>query len=211
MTNTLRPADLPPPPAEGALAPPITANLAMAAHLATRRSSKPFHLVEPGPDPAQRDAILTLAARCPDHGKLAPWRFIVFEGEARARAGDLLAAAAALQPDATEQTIAAVRGSLLRSPCVVAVISTARVNPKIPEWEQILSAGALCHNLLLAAEAFGFGAVWLTGWPAYDDAAKAALGVAPEEKVAGFIYIGMQSQPAEERARPDVAALTAQF
>ncbi|MFZ4071335.1 MAG: nitroreductase family protein [Caulobacterales bacterium] len=204
----LDPVTLPAPPAEGAPTRPVNANPAMLALLATRRSSKPFHLAEPGPDRAQIAALLTLAARCPDHGKLAPWRFIVIAGEARARLGDELAAIAANQPGASEATIDAARAQLQRSPVVVAVVSTAAPHAKIPEWEQILSAGAVCYNLILAAEGLGFGGVWLTGWAAYDARAKAALGVTEAERVAGFIYLGTQTQSAEERPRPDVAKLT---
>lgn len=205
---SLPPADIPPPPAEGAPTRPVAANASMLALLATRRSSKPFHLAEPGPDRAQIEALLTLAARCPDHGKLAPWRFIVISGAARAQLGEQLAAIAANQPGAAEATVDAARAQLSRSPVVVAVVSTAAPHAKIPEWEQILSAGAVCYNLILAAEAMGFGGVWLTGWAAYDARAKAVLGIAEAERVAGFIYLGTQTQSAEERPRPDVAKLT---
>lgn len=202
------PSLIPAPPMEGAPAPPVRPMLETLAWLATRRSSKPFHLAEGGPDRAQLVALLRIAARCPDHGKLHPWRFIVYEGGARLAVGEKLATAAAANPGASPETIAAARAMLMRAACVVGVVSTAAAHPKIPEWEQILSAGAVCLNLIHAAEAMGFGAVWLTGWAAYDEAGKAALGVAAHERVAGLIYLGAQSQPAEERARPDVAALT---
>jgi nitroreductase len=178
------------------------------AWLATRRSSKPFHLAENGPDRAQLEALLKIAARCPDHGKLTPWRFIVYAGDARHAVGEKLAAAARAIDNPSPETVAAARGMLARAACVVAVVSTAKPHPKIPDWEQVLSAGAVCLNLIHAAEAMGFGAVWLTGWAAYDTGGKAALGVAPDERVAGLIYLGAQSQTAEERARPEMAALT---
>lgn len=205
---TLDPTSLPAPPQPNAPALPVRPMPELAAHLATRRSSKPFHLVEPGPNPAQLAAILQLAVRVPDHGKLAPWRFVVFAGDGRQRAGAALAEVAAQQPGTSEATIEALRTVFARSALVVMVVSRAAPHPKIPEWEQMLSAGALCHNLILAAEAFGFGAVWLSGWAAYDPQAVAALGVAPGERVAGFVHIGTQSQPADERERPDAAALT---
>lgn len=209
--STLDPTSLPPAPPPNAPAPPVRAMPELAAHLATRRSSKPFHLLEPAPSPAQLAAILQLAVRVPDHGKLAPWRFVVFAGDGRARAGAAIAEVVALQPGAAEAAVDAMRAVFTRSALVVMVVSRAAPHPKIPEWEQVLSAGALCHNLILAAEAFGFGAVWLSGWPAYDPQARAALGVAPDERVAGFVHIGTQSQPADERDRPNAAALTTWF
>jgi nitroreductase len=202
------PAALPHPPAPGAPAPPVQASLETLTRLAQRRSSKPFHLAEAGPSRAQIEALLRLGARCPDHGKLTPWRFIVFDGDARREAGEALSAIAAQKDGASPETVQAAKGMLARAACVIAVISTAVPHPKIPEWEQHLSAGAVCFNLLIAAEAMGFGAVWLTGWAAYDEPAKTALGIGQTERVAGFIYLGAQSQPAEERPRPDVAALT---
>jgi nitroreductase len=184
---------------------PAQASPDTLALLARRRSSKPFHLAEPGPTRAQIEALLALATRVPDHGKLCPWRFIVFAGEARARAGERLAAAAGAQSGATAETIEAARASLARAPCVIVVASTAAEHVKIPLWEQHLSAGAVCYGLIIAAEAMGFGAVWLTGWMAYDPAGKAALGVGDHEQVAGIIHLGTQTQQQTERPRPDLA------
>jgi nitroreductase len=208
---TIKPHELLSPPSEGALAPAVSPSLEMLARMAQRRSSKPFHLAQGGPSRAQIEALLTIAARCPDHGKLTPWRFIVFDGEARGRAGRALAEAAAEQPGASPETIAAAGAMLTRAACVILVVSTAAPHPKIPEWEQHLSCGAVCLNLIHAAEAMGFGAVWLTGWAAYDAKAAEALGVKAGERAAGFIYLGAQSEPAPERARPNVAALTTWF
>lgn len=179
--------------------------------LAQRRSAKPFHLAEPGPSPAQTDAILQLAARVPDHGKLAPWRFIVVEGAARHRLGDMLAGVIAAQDGATEEMIAAARKAPTHAPLVIAVVSTAAPHPKIPEWEQVLSAGAVSYGVILAAEAFGFGAVWLTGWPAYNENARAGLGLGAHEKIAAIIHIGTQTMTQEERVRPDMARLVSRF
>lgn len=174
--------------------------------LATRRSSRVIDLAAPGPSDAELDTILTIAARVPDHGKLAPWRFIVIAGEARARTGAALAdALAAADPAASERRIAEERGRFLRAPVVVAVVSRAAPHVKIPEYEQLLSAAASCQNMLLAAAALGYGATWLTEWPAYDAGARAALGLSAHERIAGFIYIGTPAQRLEDRPRPDLA------
>jgi nitroreductase len=205
--TTIDPATLPAPPAEHESAPPVRARADMLAHLATRRSSKPFHLVAPGPNAAQLQALLTIGARVPDHGKLNPWRFIVLEGDARARAGAALVEGVS----GDDPSFSATKGQFLRSPLVILVVSTAQPHAKIPEWEQMLSAGALCHNLLLTAEAMGFGAVWLSGPSAYDDAGKRVFKLAAHERVAGFVYVGTQSEPAPERARPNLSALVTFF
>jgi nitroreductase len=204
---TIDPHSIPAAPAVDAPNAPAQASPDTLALLARRRSSKPFHLAEPGPSRAQLEALLRLATRVPDHGKLAPWRFVVFTEEARHTAGEALARAAAADPEASAETIEAVRQSMTRSPCVIAVISTAAPHVKIPLWEQHLSAGAVCYGLLVAAEALGFGAVWLTGWAAYDSGAKEALGVQPHEQVAALIHIGTQTQQQTERPRPDLDRL----
>lgn len=204
---TIDPALIPAAPALDTPNAPAKASPETLALLARRRSSKPFHLSEPGPNEAQLAALLRLATRVPDHGKLAPWRFVVIGGKARGQVGDRLAAAAAQQPGASAETIEAARQTFTRAPLAIAVISTAAEHPKIPVWEQHLSAGAVCYGLLVAAEAMGFGAVWLTGWAAYDAGAKAALGVAPTEQVAGFIHIGSQTQTQTERPRPDLSKI----
>lgn len=181
------------------------------ALLARRRSAKPHFLAEPGPTPAQTDAILRLASRTPDHGKLTPWRFIVFEGEARARAGEALAAAMEQSGEATEETVAALRGAFLRSPTVVVVVSRAQPHFKIPEWEQILAVGAVSYAVLLAAHAFGFGSVWLTGWPTYNAGARTALGLAESEQIAAITYLGTQTEAQPERVRPDMDAIITRY
>lgn len=200
---SLDPNLLPAAPAENELAPPVRVSLELAGLLAQRRSSKPFDLAAPAPEGAQLDAILKLAARVPDHGKLAAWRFAIMAGEARARVG--LAATAHLGADDPQKDALAIQ--FTRAPLVIVVVSKAAPHPIIPVWEQQLSAGALCYNLLLAAQAFGFGGVWLTGPSAYDPAARAAFGLADGEQIAGFIYLGTQAQPAPERARPNLSAL----
>ena len=180
--------------------------------LTTRRSFKAIELSGPGPSAAQIDTLLTVAARVPDHGKLAPWRFIVFEGEARRAAGDAIAAAfQSRYPDAKPEHVEAERCRLLRAPLVVAVVSRAGPHVKIPEWEQVLSAGAAAMNLVLAAHALGFAANWITEWYAYDRAVLDALGLAPHERIAGFVHIGTPPGPPEDRPRPALSAIVTRF
>ena len=194
-------------PADGDRLDAAPASAEVLRFLARRRSLPVRSLGEPGPDAAELDRLLALAARVPDHGKLAPWRFVVIAGEARARVGATIAEAfLARQPDAQPPSLEAERGRLLRAPTVVAVVSTPVLNPKVPEWEQVLSAGAVCHQLLLAANAMGFAAQWITEWYGYDHRVLRALGLGGGERLAGFVYLGTARDAAEERARPDLAA-----
>src|SRR5258708_6700274 len=161
------------------------------ALLSTRRSVKPNELSVPGPSPAELETLLSIASRVPDHGKLAPWRFIVFEAEGRDKAGEAIASAfLAKYPDSKPDQVAFERTRLARAPLVVAVVSRAAPHVKIPEWEQVLSAGAAAMSLVFAAHALGYAANWITEWYAYDRSALDALGLAPHEKIAGFIHIG---------------------
>ena len=172
-------------------------------YLATRRSVPAFQMCEPGPSTAELEQILTLAVRVPDHGKLAPWRFVVYRGAARAKIGvALLTMALGKNPALSEEMIAVERARFTRAPVVIGVISTARPHVKIPEWEQLMSAGAVCLNLLMAANALGYVSNWLTEWFAYDEGAHPLLGIQPGEKVAGFIHIGSTTFPITERPRP---------
>ncbi|MFZ0608618.1 MAG: nitroreductase [Xanthobacteraceae bacterium] len=180
--------------------------------LTTRRSFKPGELAGPAPSPAELDTLLTVASRVPDHGKLAPWRFVVFEGDARLAAGDAIATAfAAKYPDAKPEHVGAERTRLARAPLVVAVVSRAAAHVKIPEWEQVLSAGAAAMNLVLAAHALGFGASWITEWYAYDRNVLAAFGLAPHERIAGFVHIGRPPGPPEDRPRPPLSEIATRF
>jgi nitroreductase len=174
--------------------------------LLTRRSVKPGMLGDPGPSATQIATVLTAAARVPDHKKLVPWRFIVFGGEARAAFGEALAKACAAEErePPSAMRLETERTRLLRAPCVVAVISRVTPNPAAPEWEQVLSCGAACLNLCLAANAMGFATCWLTEWYSYSPAVRAALKLAANEKVAGFIYIGTPKERQEDRERPDL-------
>ncbi|WP_457586258.1 nitroreductase family protein [Ensifer canadensis] len=177
-------------------------------YLASRRSIPAFQMGEPGPGKAEVEEMLTLASRVPDHGKLAPWRFIVYRGEERARiSGELKTMALAKKPDLSEEMIKVEETRLSRAPVVVAVVSKAAPHFKIPEWEQQMSAGAVCLNLLMAANALGYASNWLTEWYAFDERAYPLLGVEPGEKVAGFIHIGTAMVPPTERPRPELAEI----
>jgi len=180
--------------------------------LKTRRSVKPMELKEPGPSEAELETLLTVASRVPDHGKLTPWRFVVFAGDNRLRAGDLIAAAFGAQhPEATADQIAFERSRLARAPLVVGVVSRAGPHVKIPEWEQVLSAGAAAMSLVLSAHALGYAANWITEWYAYDRGVLDALGLAPNERIAGFIHIGTPSRPPEDRPRPPLSDIVTRF
>jgi nitroreductase len=180
--------------------------------LSTRRSFKAIELSGPGPSGAEIDTLLTVASRVPDHGKLTPWRFIIFEGEARRAAGAAIAAAFRRKyPDAKPEHVEPERDRLMRAPLVIAVVSRAGPHVKIPEWEQILSAGAAAMSLVLAAHALGYGANWITEWYAYDRGVLDALGLASHEKIAGFIHIGRPPGPPEERPRPPLSEIATRF
>jgi nitroreductase len=180
--------------------------------LKTRRSIKPREMGGPGPSPAELETILTIGARVPDHGKLAPWRFIVFEGDARARAGEVIAKVFARKnPQAASPDIEVEKRRLTDAPLVIAVVSFTRPHPKVPPWEQELSAGASAMNIVNAATALGYGANWLTGWFAFDRDVLEGLGLKPDEKLAGFIHIGTPSKPSEDRPRPALSDIVTRF
>jgi nitroreductase len=180
--------------------------------LKTRRSVKPQELSGPAPSPSEIEALLTVASRVPDHGKLAPWRFIVFSGDARAKAGEVIAAAfRAKYPTAKDEHVAAERTRLTRAPLVVAVVSRAAPHVKIPEWEQVLSAGAAAMNLVTATHALGYAASWITEWYAYDRGVLDGLGVGADEKIAGFVHIGRPVQPPEDRPRPALSEIVTHY
>lgn len=180
--------------------------------LQARRSVKPREMAAPGPSPSELQTILTIGARVPDHGKLAPWRFIVFEGEARARAGDVIAAMFAKKhPDAPLADVEVEKRRMMEAPLVIAVVSFVRPHPKVPPWEQELSAGASCMNIVTAATALGYGANWLTGWFAFDRDVLGGLGLQPDEKLAGFIHIGTAATAVEDRPRPALADIVTRF
>ncbi|HWK39702.1 MAG TPA: nitroreductase [Hyphomicrobium sp.] len=181
--------------------------------LSARRSVKPDRLAAPAPSPEELETIFTIASRVPDHKKLAPWRFIVIEGEARAKLGEVIAEAciAAEKEAPSHVRLETERGRLQRAPMVIAVVSRITQHRSAPEWEQVLSAGAACFNLCLAANALGYGTSWITEWIAYNKAVGAALGLAENERVAGFIYIGTPTEASSERERPALADIVSRW
>ena len=180
--------------------------------LKTRRSMKPREMTGPGPSPAELETILTIGARVPDHGKLAPWRFIIFEGDARARASEVIAGVFAQKnPNASPADIEVEKRRLTDAPLVIGVVSFTRPHPKVPPWEQELSAGASAMNIVTAATALGYGACWLTGWFAFDRDVLDGFGLKPDEKLAGFIHIGKASKPSEDRPRPALSDIVTRF
>lgn len=181
--------------------------------LLRRRSAKPALLGEPGPSSADLATILTAASRVPDHKKLVPWRFIVFEGDARQRFGDRLAQICLEEqdPEASGQRLDLERERLVRAPVVVCAVYSPRVPSPVPEIEQTLSAGAACFNLCLAANALGYGTSWITEWYAFSPAVARELGLAATEKVAGFIYIGTATEDQPDRDRPDLAEIVTRW
>lgn len=180
--------------------------------LTTRRSVKPIELTGPAPSEAEIETLLTIASRVPDHGKLAPWRFILFEGDARKQIGETLAEAfKADRADAPADQIDFERNRFTRAPLVIGVVSRATPHAKIPEWEQVLSAGAAAMNLLTAAHAMGFAGSWITEWYAYDPRILKALGLSENERIAGFVHVGRPSRPPEDRPRPLLSEIVTRY
>lgn len=151
----------------------------------------PAQLAEPGPSAGQIEKILAAAARAPDHGRMQPWRFLLIEGAARERFGEVMAQSLKRrEPEAPAGKLDAERKKALRAPLVVVVAAAVKENPKVPEVEQIVAAGAACENMLLAAHALGFGGFWRTGPVAYDGEVKRALGFSEADTIVGIIYLG---------------------
>jgi len=179
--------------------------------LLSRRSGSAKTMRGPGPDADQLRKILAAGVRVPDHGKLAPWRFIVFEGEGRARMGAILAEVIAGERDTSPERIEQERKRFMRAPVIIGVVSRIREQIPIPTWEQELSAGAACMTMVVAAHAMGFVANWITEWCAYHPQVLAKIGLKPTERIAGYIYIGHPVEPLEDRPRPPVDAITTRF
>lgn len=186
---------------------------AVTDFLLQRRSNMAKLMEGPGPDADTLSTILTIAARVPDHRKLSPWRFIIFEGKARSSLGAHIGAVFGEQnPDLPLDRTVFESARLMRAPTVVAVISSPKTCVRgTPEWEQVLSAGAVCYNMVIGAQSLGFGAQWLTEWFSYDPTITGKMGLTAEEKVAGFIYMGQASAPSRERVRPSVADITSHY
>jgi len=190
----------------------MTVNAALLDYLKTRRSVGIGFLKDPGPSAEDLREILTIGARVPDHGKFAPWRMIVIEGEARAAAGEAIAAIAKKRrPELDEAGLDIERRQFLPAPLTIGVVFSPKPNPKAPELEQLLSAGSVCFNLCNAAFALGYGASWVTRWFAFDPEAQAALGARGGERFVGFVHIGTPTTVIEDRDRPDIDALVSRF
>jgi nitroreductase len=181
--------------------------------LQSRRSAKATLLTGPGPTPGELETILAIAARVPDHKRLVPWRFIVFEGGARARFGEVLAATLVKEEKEAPSPVRleTERQRLMRAPVVVAVISRVVETPGAPEIEQLLSCGAAAFNLCLAANAMGYGTCWITEWYSFSKGVAQALGLAANERVAGFVYIGTETEKQPDRERPVMAEIVSHW
>jgi nitroreductase len=176
---------------------------ALRDYLLTRRSVGVGFLKEPGPNAAELEQILTIGTRVPDHGKITPWRLVIIAGEDRAKAGAALAEIAARNtPGLDEASIEIERQRFLPAPLTIGVISSPQAHPKVPEFEQLLSAGNVAFNLVHAAFALGFAASWVTRWYAFDPEAASALGARDGERFVGFVHIGTPTVPVEDRPRP---------
>lgn len=187
---------------------PIGGDSTVLDVLDARRSVPAMQLCEPGPDTPQLLRMLRSAIRVPDHGKRAPWRFVRIEGAARGALGEHLAQRCRERdPQASDAAIEKDRQRFLHAPVIVTVVAKQGPDEKIPASERLLSAGCVCFALLQAAQAFGYGACWLTGWAAYDPEIRRVLGIADDEAIAGFIHIGTIRHNAPERDRPDAALL----
>lgn len=177
--------------------------------LKTRRSAKSKTMVAPGPGASELEDILSIGLRVPDHGKIAPWRFVIIEGEAQARFSQgLTDLYKAEKPAAPALEVQAIAEFATAAPTLVAVLSRVNTERKIPAWEQELSAGAACQNMLIAAHAMGYAGQWLTGWPAYAQGVPALLGGEPGDKIAGYLFFGTAGCPLKERPRPDLGEIS---
>lgn len=176
-------------------------------YLTKRRSVTKDCLVTPGPNAQEIEQMLTIASRVPDHGKLSPWRFIIYPQSVGAEIGEFLAnRKLELEPETGPKSLAQERNRLTQAPLCIGVISKL-VKTDVPEWEQVMASGAVCFNLLQAAYSLGYMGQWLSDWFSFDEASKQFMGIEQDEKVAGFIYIGTPNREPKERPRPDVPSL----
>ncbi len=190
----------------------MPANAALREYLKTRRSVGIGFLKDPGPSPDELNEILAIGTRVPDHGKLAPWRLVVIEGEARIAAGEKLAEIAKRNnPALDEASLANERRQFLPAPVTIGVIFSHKPMAKAPELEQLLSAGNVCFNLMHAAFALGYAASWVTRWFAFDTAAQQMLGARGGERFIGFVHIGTPTAVIEDRDRPDLAKVVTRW
>ncbi|MBO6716543.1 MAG: nitroreductase [Rhizobiaceae bacterium] len=180
--------------------------------LLARKSVPIPDLKEPAPNEDEIATMIRIASRVPDHGRLAPWRFVLYRGEARRQIGEMLAKRAVeREGELPEARIEQEKTRFSRAPLVIGVIHCPRENPKIPQWEMLLSGAAAAMNLVLAANALGYGTNWITNWYSDDAEGRRILGLAPDERVVGFVHIGSHDGDAFERPRPDPAGLVSEY
>jgi nitroreductase len=186
----------------------MPANIALRDYLLTRRSVGQGFLAAPGPNEDELQTLLTIATRVPDHGKLAPWRLVVYSGDARIAVGDRLAEIArSKRPDLDEAGMEIERRHFLPAPVVIGVLSTAKPHAKIPEFEQLISAGNVAFNLVHGAYALGYAANWITRWYCFDEQAAPMLGAKEGERFVGFVHVGTPTTTIEDRPRPDLSEI----
>ncbi len=178
--------------------------------LKTRRSVLVKNLTEPGPDPAELQTILEIAARVPDHRKLEPWRFVIIQGDDRKKLGEKLCAIKQKNESLQIQQVEAEQCRFVCAPIVIAVVFSP-IEHKTPVFEQLLSCGAVCQNLNLSSSALGFSSQWVTTWCAFDKEAQAELGLKEYESIAGFIHIGTATCAPKERQRPNIQTKTSYY
>lgn len=184
----------------------MNANPELVEYFLKRRSVTLPFLAEPAPSADELETLLTIASRVPDHGKLAPWRMITYSGDQRVEVGSRLAEIAkANDPTISDEQLEVERNQFLPAPLTIGVVSSTQIHPKIPEFEQLISAGCVAFNLIHAAFALGYGAHWITRWFCYDPAAAAMLGAKADEKFVGFVHIGTPTTRLDERDRPELA------
>ena len=184
----------------------------MSEFLLKRRSIVVRNMAEPGPTDDDLEKILRAGMRVPDHGRLTPWRFMVIRGDARDKMGMVLGEAFRKEnPDCIDEQVEIEEERFSRAPMVIAVISRTQPEHKIPEWEQILSSGAACQNMLTAALGMGYAAQWITEWCAYNDDVKAALGLEQSDRVAGFLYLGTRTEEPTDRQRPEYGDIVSEW
>ena len=187
-------------------------NATVIDFLLSRKSAPIAELREPAPGDDEIATLIRVASRVPDHGRLIPWRFIVYRGAARHRIGDMLAKRAEeREGPLPEARVEQEKARFSRAPLVIGVIHCPRDNPKIPRWEMLLSGGAAAMNLVLAANALGYSTNWITNWYSDDEEGRRILGLAPEERVVGFVHIGTFSGDVPERPRPEVETLISEY
>ena len=183
-----------------------------ADFLLSRRSIVVRNMTEPGPTDEDLEKILRAGMRVPDHGRLTPWRFIVIRGDARDKMGKVLGEAFRIaNPDCIDEQVEIEEERFSRAPIVIAVVSRTIPEHKIPEWEQVLSSGAACQNMLTSALGMGYAAQWITEWCAYDANVKAALGLEPTDKIAGFMYLGSRTEEPTDRQRPEYSDIVSEW